>query len=152
MQSFDQFFQTTAGIASSISTIIGLLTLILWNPIKKIILKRKEAKKKKADEEAEFRRSMLDFASSTNKRMESMEKSIDDNEKDRIRREMFTFASECRRGEKHTLDEFRHVISIKEKYDDLLTKTGDKNGVFNAEYDYIMDIFAERQRKNDFLT
>ena len=84
--------------------------------------------------------------------MKKIEDSIDANEKDRIRREMFTFAAECRRGEKHTLDEFRHVISIKEKYDDLLKKTGDKNGVFNAEYDYIMDIFAECQRKNSFLT
>lgn len=151
MQSFVDFLKSASGIASSISTIIGLLALILWKPVKRIFLNRKEEKKKKADEEAAFRKSMLDFANSTNKRMTQIEDSIDANEKDRIRREMFTFAAECRRGEQHTLDEFRHVISIKEKYDDLLKKTGDKNGVFNAEYDYIMDIFAECQRKNNFL-
>lgn len=151
MQRFTDFLKSASGIASSISTIIGLLTLILWKPVKKIFLNRKEEKKKKADEEAAFRKSMLDFANSANMRMTQIEDSIDANEKDRIRREMFTFAAECRRGEQHTLDEFRHIISIKEKYDALLKKSGDKNGVFSAEYDFIMDIFAECQRKNNFL-
>lgn len=151
MQSFADFLKSTAGIASSISTIIGLLMLILFKPIKQLIIKRKEDKKNRTEEEAAFRKSMLDFANSANKRMTQIEDAIDANEKDRIRREMFTFAAECRRGELHTLDEFRHVIAIKEKYDILLKKTGDKNGVFNAEYDFIMEIFAECQRKNNFL-
>lgn len=152
MQSFADFLKSTAGIASSITTIIGLLTLILWKPIKKLVDKRKEEKKKKADEEAEFRSSMLTFATSTVKRMKQIEDSIDANEKDRIRREMFTFAGECRRGEKHTLDEFRHVIALKDKYDALLKKTNDKNGIFDAEYKYIIGVYEERQKKNDFLT
>ena len=51
----------------------------------------------------------------------------------------------------HTKDEYYHIISLKTKYDDLLEKTGEKNGVFEAEYKYILKLYAERQEKNDFL-
>lgn len=142
------FITSAGGIASAITAIIGLLTLVLWKPIKKLF----DKKKKRHEEDAAFRTSMLKFADDSNKRMKTIEDAIDANEKDRIRREMFTFAAECRRGELHTLDEFRHVITIKDKYETLLKKTGDKNGVFDAEYEYIMEVYSERQRKNDFLT
>lgn len=85
------------------------------------------------------------------KEIENIRTTIDENEKDRIRWEVLDFANSCRNGRKHTKDEFQHIISLKDKYDDLLKKTGDKNGVFDAEYDYILELYAERQRKNDFL-
>lgn len=152
MQSIAEFLKSTAGVASSIMTIIGLVTLVLWKPLKKLVDKRKEERKKKAAEETEFRNSMMTFATSTEKRMRQIEDSIDANEKDRIRREMFTFAGECRRGENHTIDEFRHVIAIKEKYDALLKKTNDRNGIFEVEYKYILGVYGEHQKTNDFLT
>ena len=77
--------------------------------------------------------------------------SVDENEKDRIRWEVLDFASSCREGRKHSKDEFQHIIALNDKYENLLKKTNDKNGVFMAEYQYIQRIYAERQQKNDFV-
>lgn len=76
---------------------------------------------------------------------------IDENEKDRIRWEILDFANSCRNGRRHTKDEYQHVITLRDKYGHLLDKTGGTNGVFEAEYQYILKLYAERQENNDFL-
>lgn len=76
---------------------------------------------------------------------------VDENEKDRIRWEVLDFANSCRNGRRHTKDEFQHIITLNDKYKHLLSKTNDKNGVFDAEYKYIKKLYQERQEKNDFL-
>ena len=40
---------------------------------------------------------------------------------------------------------------LNDKYKLLLKKTNDTNGVFDAEYEYILRLYRERQEKNDFL-
>ena len=82
---------------------------------------------------------------------ESLEKNVMENEKDRIRWEILDFANSCRNNIRHTKDEFQHIVDLNDKYIDLLVKTEDKNGVFEAEYEYIKKIYKERQEKNDFL-
>ena len=44
------------------------------------------------------------------------QKSIDENEKDRIRWEILDFATSCRNGQQHTQDEFLHIITLNDKY------------------------------------
>lgn len=78
-------------------------------------------------------------------------RTIDDNEKDRIRHEIFSFAESCRRGIHHTKGEFEHIIDLNEKYESLLEKTGDKNGVFTEEYHFILEIYHNCQHENHFL-
>ncbi len=73
------------------------------------------------------------------------------NEKDRIRHEVLNFANSCRNGILHTQDEFEHIIAINDKYEELLKQTGDKNGVFEAEYKYIVRLYVENQNTNGFL-
>ena len=85
------------------------------------------------------------------KTITSMAKAIDDNEKDRIRWEVLAFANGCRNDRRHSKDEFEHIVALNKKYNGLLKKTGDSNGVFEAEYEYIEDLYKERLRKNDFL-
>lgn len=80
-----------------------------------------------------------------------MKSTIDENEKDRIRWEVLDFANSCRNGRRHTKDEFQHIITLNTKYKQLLRRTNDENGVFDAEYEYIRRLYAERQKKNDFL-
>ncbi len=80
-----------------------------------------------------------------------MQRMIDDNEKDRIRYEVLSFANQCRNHVKHTQDEFQHIIAINKKYHKLLAKTRDENGVFDAEYQYILELYHECQRSNSFL-
>lgn len=75
---------------------------------------------------------------------------IDENEKDRIRYEVLDFANSCRRGVHHTKDEFEHIISLHCKYERLLAKTKDENGVFAEEYNYIIGIYHECQREDKF--
>lgn len=79
------------------------------------------------------------------------QETIDENEKDRIRWEVLDFANSCRNGRRHTKDEYQHIITLRDKYVNLINKTGDTNGVFDAEYQYILKLYAERQENNDFL-
>lgn len=75
---------------------------------------------------------------------------IDENEKDRIRNEVLSFATSCRRGIHHTKDEFEHIITVHGKYERLLEKTNDENGVFTEEYKYIVEIYHECQHEDKF--
>lgn len=85
------------------------------------------------------------------KRLDEQRHSIDDNEMDRIRWEVLDFANACRNHIKHTKDEFQHIIDLNTKYHALLDKYGEKNGVFDAEYKYILELYQRCQRENDFL-
>lgn len=84
-------------------------------------------------------------------RADQQRKSIDENEMDRIRWEVLDFANACRNHVKHTKDEFQHIIALNEKYHKLLDKYGDENGVFDAEYEYILELYHECQHNNSFL-
>lgn len=84
-------------------------------------------------------------------KIDDLIKQVDENEKDRIRWEVLDFANSCRNDRKHTRDEFQHIVALHDKYKKLLKKTNDTNGVFDLEYKYIQDLYAERLEKNDFL-
>ena len=84
-------------------------------------------------------------------KVDKIDADVKTNEKDRIRWEVLDFANSCRNGRKHTRDEYQHIIALNDKYRELLALTGDTNGVFEAEYDYIKKLYAERLEKNDFL-
>ena len=93
-----------------------------------------------------------------NEKINSLSQDIDtlgkqrkEDEKDRIRWEILDFANSCRNGRRHTKDEYLHIIELNDKYKKLLKETNDKNGVFEVEYDYIKELYKERQEKNDFL-
>lgn len=93
-----------------------------------------------------------------NKKVDKLTEDVNDlssqrkeDEKDRIRWEVLDFADSCRNGQKHTKDKFHHVIALNDKYQKLLQETNDKNGVFEADYEYIQTLYKERQEKNDFL-
>lgn len=85
------------------------------------------------------------------KRADEQRKSIDENEMDRIRWEVLDFANACRNNVRHTKDEFEHIISLNTKYHTLLDKYEIKNGVFDEEYSYIIQLYHKCQIKNDFL-
>jgi len=93
-----------------------------------------------------------------NEKINNLSKDIDtlgkqrkEDEKDRIRWEILDFANSCRNGRRHTKDEYLHIIELNDKYKKLLKETNDKNGVFEVEYEYIKELYKERQEKNDFL-
>ena len=84
-------------------------------------------------------------------RVDNIEKNVIENEKDRIRWEILDFDNSCHNEKKHTKDEFEHIVTLNKKYKNLLKESNDENGVFEAEYEYIQDLYKERLEKNDFL-
>ncbi len=117
-----------------IGSIFIQITPIKWNPISSLV---------------KWLGKLL--TENVSKKVEDLTKEVTENEKDRIRWEILDFANSCRNGRKHTHDEFKHIITLNDKYKKLLEKTHDKNGVFDAEYEYIKKLYTERLEKNDFL-
>lgn len=91
------------------------------------------------------------LTSDLSNKLDKISNEVIENEKDRIRWEILDFANSCRNGRKHTRDEFQHIVELRDKYERLLKETHDKNGVFEVEYQYILELYAERLEKNDFL-
>ena len=78
-------------------------------------------------------------------------RAIDENEKDRIRWEILSFANSCHTGSNHSKDEFDHIMALNDKYKKLLKKTDDTNGVFDIEYKYISELYEQKRNDNSFL-
>lgn len=70
---------------------------------------------------------------------------------DTIKAEVFSFYNECKRGLKHSEAEFNHIAQQNKKYLAIIEVTKEPNGVYEAGYEYIMEIFKEAMAKNDFL-
>lgn len=98
-----------------------------------------------------FTKELSDQITTMQENIDDIRDDIDENEKDRIRWEVLDFANSCRNGRQHTQEEFRHIATLNDKYKVLLERTKDKNGVFEAEYKYIDELYQERLKKNDFL-
>lgn len=86
-----------------------------------------------------------------NDKMKELERTIDENKIDTIKWEILEFANSCRNNRRHTKDEFEHIISQNDKYHKLLEKYKMENGVFDAEYAYILRLYKRCQDQNDFL-
>lgn len=72
-------------------------------------------------------------------RISDLEMKVDNNEKDRIRHEIFTFANNMRnRKREYTAQEFQHIFEINEKY----RKMGG-NGQIKVEMKYIQEKYLE---------
>lgn len=72
-------------------------------------------------------------------RISKLETKVDNNEKDRIRHEIFTFANNMRnRKREYTAQEFQHIFEINEKY----RKMGG-NGQIKVEMKYIQEKYLE---------
>lgn len=85
------------------------------------------------------------------KKIDQQHDAQDDNEIDRIRWEILAFANSCKKKEKHTLDEFDHIIELNQKYHNLLDRRNLKNGKIDLEYNYIVKIYKKCQEEDSFL-
>lgn len=145
---FDWILAHWSFCAFILAIFIQITPAIKWNPITAFF--KWISKLLVADLRKDVADMRSDFAD-LKKDVTEVNKAIDDNEKDRIRWEILDFANSCRNDRKHTKDEFQHIIDLHDKYDKLLEKTGDTNGVFEEEYQFILRLYHERQEKNDFL-
>lgn len=84
-------------------------------------------------------------------RINDQEKLIDRNEINRIRYEVLDFANSCKNGRRHTRAEFAHIIQLNSEYGRLLEKYDEKNGVFEADYAYVLELYNACMKENNFL-
>ena len=101
----------------------------------------------------------------TNKRLDGIEKKQEELEKkieelslqeaidvaDSIKTQIFSFYHELQKpGIRHSEAEFNQIIALNEKYEKLVERTKQPNGVYEAEYRYIMQVYHQCQETNDF--
>ncbi len=101
---------------------------------------------------------LIEKIDALDKKQDEQKKSIDDlrdtqddNEIDRIRWEILEFAHSCRKKEKHTLDEFNHIIELNGKYHRILERRKLQNGIIDLEYNYIVQVYEKCQQEGSFL-
>lgn len=85
------------------------------------------------------------------KKQEELEKQRASDAADVIKAEVFAFYNECKRKMKHSEAEFNHIIRQNKKYQALIEITKEPNGVYEAEYEYIIEIYKQARSENDFL-
>lgn len=100
----------------------------------------KEADKKLLEEQHEIKKEQQEI-----KRKQSIDAA------DVIKAEVFGFYNECKRGLKHSEAEFNHIAQQNKKYLAIVEETNEPNGVYEMEYEYIMQIFKKAMAENDFL-
>lgn len=81
------------------------------------------------------------------KEISAINSKIDDNEKDRLRYEILSFASSLRRGEKHTTQEFDTIFMFHSKYETIIKRLNVSNGYLDDEFAYIIKKFQERKKE-----
>ncbi len=72
---------------------------------------------------------------------------IDNNEKDRLRFEILSFASDLRNGIKKTRQEFETIFAYYDKYESLIKKLKMHNGYLDTEFDYIKLKYIDLETK-----
>lgn len=70
---------------------------------------------------------------------------------DRIRYEILSFSNSCRKKQKHTRDEFVHIIELNQKYHRLIAEKQIKNGQLDIEYEFIESVYKKCLENNSFL-
>ena len=163
-QGIDQFLKivtTFSSIAVSLTAILAFLSAI-FKPVRNFIVWVYKKINGNRDKTAEMinkidevktclSKEVEDVKTELTQKIQEVSDSNDNNEMKRIRWEILDFANSCKNKRKHTQDEYRHIIEIHDDYEQLLKKTGAENGFLDAEYDYILKLYADRQEQNDFL-
>lgn len=79
--------------------------------------------------------------------LQKLTKMFIDKEIDDMRWEILDFASALSSGREYNKESFDHVISIHEKYENILQKNGLENGRVNASMEVVMEIYKEKLKK-----
>jgi hypothetical protein len=84
-------------------------------------------------------------------KFDSLAEETDSNRVEQIRWEILDFANSCRNKRLHTKDEFTHIMQQHSRYEELIQKRGFENGVIDAEYRYIVELYNRCCHENSFL-
>lgn len=86
------------------------------------------------------------------KKVDNLSDKVDDNEVDRIRWEIRSFADSCRRKDTpHTQDDFLHIFKINKKYHSILEEIHKENGEIDGYMKYLNKLYQEMLENDAFL-
>ena len=80
-----------------------------------------------------------------NKKLNPLMSKIDNNEKDRLRFEILSFANSLRNGNKHTRQEFETIFFFYDKYETIINELKQKNGYLEEEMEFIKKCYERRE-------
>lgn len=80
-----------------------------------------------------------------NSKLDPISNKIDNNEKDRLRYEILTFANSLRNGNKHTRQEFETIFYFYDKYEEIISQLKLKNGYLEEEMKFVKESYERRE-------
>ena len=80
-----------------------------------------------------------------NKKLNPLISKIDNNEKDRLRFEILSFANSLRNNNKHTRQEFETIFFFYDKYETVINEITQKNGYLEEEMEFIKECYECRE-------
>lgn len=85
------------------------------------------------------------------KQLDVLQKEFQDHKIDSWRREILDFANSCINHRRHTKEEFDHILDISAKYKKYIEDNKLTNGQVDVAEEYIIEIYKECMRENDFI-
>lgn len=150
LSQFTAVLQTVAAWGTSITIILAALSAI-FKPLRNLLAKLGHRLWGMKDKQKELLNSIDDIEKKLSKQIKEVGERVDKSEIKRIRSQVLTFAGECRRGIPHTKEAYEDIIESNAVYEELLEKTGGKNGVYKFDYEYITHCYQRDLEENSFL-
>jgi hypothetical protein len=75
--------------------------------------------------------------------LNELEEKVDENEIDRIRQEILSFAKSCRHQVELGTDDFNHIFDVHQKYETLLESLNRTNGQIDIEFQFISNYYIK---------
>lgn len=138
--------------AVSVTAIVAALSAV-FKPVRSIVAKigKRLFDYGHAEREKKLLDAINDVRDDLSTQIKEIGRQVDTGEIDRIRYEVLDFCNSIRNGRNHSKEEYAHIIELNTKYQALMTKTGETNGVFDEDYAFIMQKYHEALDKNSFL-
>lgn len=76
---------------------------------------------------------------------------VDMNRIANIKANILDFANSCRNGRRHSREEFTYMLTENNEYETLIKKYNLKNDVYKEDFNFILEIYRECMRNNNFL-
>lgn len=89
--------------------------------------------------------------SETRRELSEMKRDFEETKAQDKRWNILNFASSCRKGEEHSREEWKHVISEIAEYEKYTEEKNIRNGVIEEDSEFLRELYHERNMKNDFL-
>ena len=82
--------------------------------------------------------------------METFKKDFENKNANDLRWSILGFASSCRKGERHSREEWKHVVEQMAFYEDYVEEKKITNGVIKEDTKYLRNLYHRISAENDF--